>query len=128
VIHLDTSIVIDALTGPRRSAVALRRAIEAGERILFSTIVLYEWTRGPRIAAEVSAQEALFPSETAAPFGAEEAAIAAGLYRRLKRPHGREVDLAIAATAIAHSAQLWTLNADDFRDISSLSLYRPVSR
>lgn len=127
-IHLDTSIVIDALTGPRRSASALRRAIEAGERILFSTIVLYEWTRGRRLPAEVAAQEAIFPRETAAPFGVEEAAIAAELYRTLKWPRGREVDLAIAATAIAQGAQLWTLNVDDFRDISSLTLYRSSAR
>lgn len=123
-IHLDTSIVIDALTGPRRSAPALRRAIEAGERILFSTIVLYEWARGPRLPAEVAAQEAIFPRETAAPFGVEEAAIAAELYRTVKRPRGREIDLAIAATAIVQGAQLWTLNVDDFRDIAPLTLYR----
>jgi predicted nucleic acid-binding protein len=123
-IHLDTSIVIDALTGPRRSAPALRRAIEAGERILFSTIVLYEWTRGPRLPGEVAAQEAILPREAAAPFGVEEAAIAAELYRSVKRPRGREIDLAIAATAIVQGAHLWTLNVDDFRDIAPLTLYR----
>ena len=60
-IHLDTSTLIDALTGTRRSAPALRRAIEEGERVQISTIVLYEWLRGPRRTAELDDQEALFP-------------------------------------------------------------------
>ena len=127
-IHLDTSVLIDALTGPKRSALQLRRAIESGERILFSTIVLYEWVRGVRLSAEVAVQEALFPKEGAVPFGAEEALIAAELYRAVKRARSREIDLAIAATAIAQNAELWTLNTGDFRDISSLTLYVPVSR
>jgi predicted nucleic acid-binding protein len=125
VIHLDTSILVDALTGPRRSAPALRRAIEQGERVVCSTIVLYEWLRGPRLAAELSAQEALFPRETAAPFGVEEASMVADLYRRAKRARGREIDLAIAAVALAQDAALWTLNAEDFRDIRPLKLYNP---
>lgn len=124
-IHLDTSVLIDALTGPRRSAPALRRAIERGERVLFSTIVLYEWLRGPRLPAELAAQDALFPREAAVPFGAEEASMAAALYRRARRGRGREIDLAIAAAAIAGDAALWTLNVEDFSDIPRLRLYRP---
>jgi len=58
-IHLDTSVLIDALTGPKRSAPELRRALEAGERILLSTIVLYEWARGDRLPTEVAAGSAL---------------------------------------------------------------------
>ncbi|HEX9689768.1 MAG TPA: PIN domain-containing protein, partial [Thermoanaerobaculia bacterium] len=47
-ILLDTSALIDALAGPRRSARRLRAAIDRGERILISTLVLYEWLRGAR--------------------------------------------------------------------------------
>jgi predicted nucleic acid-binding protein len=124
-IHLDTSILVDALTGAKRSARRLRSAIEQGERVVFSTIVLYEWLRGRRIASELAAQEALFPRENAVAFGSEEASIAARLSREVKRGRGREIDLAIAATAIAQNAALWTLNVDDFRDISSLTFYEP---
>src|SRR5437016_11159930 len=35
-IHLDTSLLVDALTGPRRSGAALRRALERGERLALS--------------------------------------------------------------------------------------------
>jgi predicted nucleic acid-binding protein len=120
--HLDTSVLVDALTGPRRSAPALRRAVERGERIQLSAIVLYEWLRGPRQAAELSDQELLFPRDTSVAFGPAEAARAARLYKQVSRPRGREIDLAIAACAIEHDAVLWTLNRQDFADIPGLIL------
>ncbi|MFI5339262.1 MAG: type II toxin-antitoxin system VapC family toxin [Candidatus Methylomirabilales bacterium] len=121
-IHLDTSVLIDALTGPRRSAPQLREWIDNRERILVSALVLYEWLRGPRVREEIEAQEALFPSAMAIPFGPREAAIVAEVYRTLRRPRGRELDLAVAACALTHGAALWTLNPEDFRDIPDLRL------
>ena len=124
-IVLDTSVLVDALTGPRRSAGALRGAIESGQRLLVPALVMYEWLRGPRLAEELDAQEALFPRKASLPFGDEEAALAARLYGEVARPRGREIDLAIAASALARGASLWTLNASDFRDIPELGLYHP---
>jgi predicted nucleic acid-binding protein len=124
-ILLDTSALIDCLSGPKRSAPAVRRAIEGGERILVTTLVLYEWLRGPRISEELIAQQALFPSSSAVPFGPAEAARAANLYRQIKRPRGREIDLAIAACALCWDAKLWTLNLDGFEDIPELVVELP---
>ena len=126
-IHLNTSVLIDALTGARRSAPALRAAIGLGERLVLSSLVLYEWRRGPRIGPELDAQEALFPSESAVPFDAAAAVQAAALYATLKRPRGREIDLAIAACALVQGALLWTLNREDFSDVPALVLYDPSS-
>lgn len=123
---LDTSLLVAALTGPKRSAAALRAAIQAGERILLPSLVLYEWQRGPRLPQELAAQESLFPTEAAIPFGWQDAAVAAKLYRSLRRPRGREIDLAIAACAIARDAALWTLNRADFKDIPDLRFYNSV--
>ena len=122
-IVLDTSVLIDSLSGAKRSAGALRNAIERGERMLVPALVLYEWLRGPRLAAEITAQEALFPAEAALVFGPREAALSAELYHSLRRPKGREIDLAIAASAIVRDAQLWTLNMSDFEDIPKLRLF-----
>lgn len=122
-IVLDTSVLIDALCGPRRSAPALRRAIEQGERVLLPSLVLYEWLRGPRRPRELAAQEALFPAAAALPFGPAEAARAAQLYLSLPRARGREVDLAIAACALSVGARLWTLNRRDFQDLPDLELW-----
>ena len=121
-IVLDTSILIDTLTGTRRSAAALRQNIERGERMLIPAIVLYEWLRGPRRREELAAQEALFPNAASVPFGSQEAGRASALCKAVRRPRGREIDLAIAAHAIVRDAELWTLNTVDFRDIPGLRL------
>jgi predicted nucleic acid-binding protein len=119
---LDTSVVVDALTGPRRALPGLVALVGAGHRLHLPTIVLYEWLRGPRTDEELAAQEELFPRASAVPFSAVEAEVAARLYGRVRRAGGREIDLAIAACAIAADAALWTLNRADFDDIPDLRL------
>jgi len=119
---LDTSVLIESLSGPKRLASALRSAINQGERILIPSLVVYEWLRGPRLPSEIAVQETLFPLEATVVFGPREAALSAELYRSVKRPRGREVDLAIAACAIVRDADFWTLNIADFRDIPQLRL------
>jgi predicted nucleic acid-binding protein len=121
-IHLDTSALIGALTGARIEARVLRQFIADGERLAVSSIVLYEWWRGPRTKDELEVQEVLLPSRTAAPFGTAEAALAAEIYIRLGRPRRREIDIAVAACAIAQGAALWTLNPHDFAGIPGLEL------
>lgn len=98
--------------------------IGRNERLALSAIVFHEWLRGPRFAEELNLQEATFPNSSIVPFGAEEAAIAARLYRSVQRARGREIDLMIAALAIHHDAELWTLNIADFKDIPGLRLLR----
>jgi predicted nucleic acid-binding protein len=124
VIFLDASFLIDSLTGPKHSGRLLMRAISRGERILLPTITLYEWLRGPRTPEELAAQEELFPAGSAIAFVAEDATLAARLYRTVRRPRNREADIAIAASTIRHDAELWTLNARDFQDIPGLRLLR----
>ena len=125
-IHLDTSVLVDALTGQKRSAPALRAAFAGGERVLLSAIVLYEWLRGPRIEPEIAMQAALFPPASIVAFGLEEARRAAGLYRSVVRGRGRDLDVAVAACALTHGAELWTLNPADFTDLPNLKLYDPA--
>ncbi len=122
IVHVDTSALVDALTGPRRSLETLIALIDQSHRPAISTIVLYEWLRGPRTRAEVAAQEDLFPAAEAVAFGPAEAAAAARLYKGVTRPRGREIDLAVAACALTNGARLWTLNPVDFRDIPDLRL------
>jgi predicted nucleic acid-binding protein len=123
-IFLDTSLLIDSLTGPKHSGPLLLRTISRGERILLPTITLYEWLRGPRTPEDLAAQEELFPAHSAIAFEAEDAIIAAQLYLAVRRPRDRDADIAIAASAIRHDAELWTLNAGDFKDIPGLRLLR----
>ena len=124
-IHLDTSVLIDALTGPRRSMPALRRVVADGIRLGVSALVLYEWRRGPRTEMELAIETALLGPDAVVSFGDAEARVAADVYRQVRRARGRELDIAIAACALAQSARLWTGNPDDFRDIPGLELHRP---
>jgi predicted nucleic acid-binding protein len=123
VIALDTSVLVDGLTGEKRSAPALRRVFERGERVLLPALVCYEWLRGSRMPQELALAERLFPRESAIVFGSAEGALSAKLYRSVRRPRGREIDLEIAACAIVREAELWTLNRDDFKDVPALRLY-----
>ena len=121
-IHLDTSALIDSLTGPKRSSTRLRELVAGPEPLGISSIVLFEWLRGPRLTEEIEAQEALFPAAETVPFAFLEARRAAELYRQLRRPGGREADIAIAACALTQGAWLWVLNKADFKDIPGLRL------
>ena len=121
-VHLDTSALVGALTDPRDSIERLHAFIHAGHRVRLSSIVLYEWLRGPRTVSELRAQEELFPRDQTVPFDTEAAAQAAALYTRLPRPRGRDLDLAIAACALVDEAALWTLNPKDFSDVPGLRL------
>ncbi|MBA2257712.1 MAG: type II toxin-antitoxin system VapC family toxin [Acidobacteria bacterium] len=121
-IHVDTSALIAALTGARTAAPVLRGFISDGLRMAISTPVLYEWDRGPRTAEERDSREILFPSDAIFGFGLDDALLAAELYRRMARPRGREIDIAIAAYALTNGAALWTLNPTDFTDIPGLTL------
>ncbi len=122
-IILDTSILVDALTGSRRSFPKLLSVVDRGERLLLSSIVAYEWLRGPRKPEELADQEALFPLASAIPFESKDAEIAARLYRSVRGGRAREADLAIAACAIRNDAELWTLNRTDFSDVPGLKLF-----
>lgn len=124
-VHLDTSVLIDAFTGPRRSLPQVIAATSAGDVLSYSALVAYEWRRGPRVESETIAVERFFGDQLIVAFGTAEAELAASLYRQAKRARLRQADLAIAACAIEHGARLWTLNERDFDDVPGLTLYRP---
>ena len=124
-IHLDTSALIDALTGPRRSLPTLRGIVADGIRPGVSSLALYEWRRGPRVDEELALEAMLLGPDAITGFAELEARVAAEIYRQVKRPRGRELDIAIAACALTQDASLWTLNHDDFRDIPGLHLHLP---
>lgn len=122
IVHLDTSALVDALAGRRRSLPRLREFVRDGHRLKLSAPVLYEWLRGARTVGELQDQETLLPRRAAVPFETAAAAKAADLYTELDRVRSREMDLAIAACAIANDAALWPLDEEDFRDIPGLEL------
>ncbi|MBI4264004.1 MAG: type II toxin-antitoxin system VapC family toxin [Acidobacteria bacterium] len=122
-VHVDTSFLVHALTGTFAGIDSLQRAVDSGDRLVLSAIVLFEWLRGPRTDQELALQESFMPAAAATPFDQAAATRAAQLYRSVGRARRREVDIAIAACAIEQDAALWTLNREDFNDIPGLTLY-----
>jgi predicted nucleic acid-binding protein len=124
-VHLDTSVLIDAFTGPRRALAHVAGATGAGHVLTFCALVQYEWLRGPRTEGETESVRRLFGDDAIVSLGHREASTAAALYRRVKRARMRQADLMIAACALEHNARLWTLNEADFADVPGLTLYQP---
>lgn len=119
---IDTSALVGSLAGPRTHSDRFRALLLEGHRVVLPTLVLYEWLRGPRTSEEIAAQEAWMPRSGAVPFGVQESELAARFFRESPRARARQVDFAIAATAILRDLPLWTLNHDDFVDIPGLRL------
>lgn len=121
-ILLDTSILLAALTGPRPQLGKLRQRLAAGQSMAISSLVLFDWRLGPRTPEELASQEELFPSANALPFGAEEATLAAVLYRQIPSGRAGAMAIAIAACALRQEAALWTLHREAFAGIPGLLL------
>ena len=104
-IVLETSFLVEALSGAKRNASAL--GAEIGR--YFQRL---SWTSGRtgRATQELATQEALFPAEQAVAFGPADARVGAALYRQVGRARSREIDLATAICAILQEAELWTMN------------------
>jgi predicted nucleic acid-binding protein len=126
-IHLDTSVLVDAFTGTRRALSQLAAATTDGHVLTFCSVVQYEWLRGSRRQEEDDAVHRFFGDSLMVSFGSQEAHTAAALFKQVKRARQRQADLAIAACALEHNARLWTLNASDFVDVPGLMLYQPGS-
>jgi predicted nucleic acid-binding protein len=122
IVHLDTSALVAAFAGSRPSFARLTRLVAEDHRLAISSVALYEWLRGPRRADELDVQRAVVPAEAVCSFGFAEAALAAKLYAAVRRPRGRDLDIAIAACALQQGAAFWTLNRRDFADIPGLRL------
>ncbi len=125
-LFLDSSVLIDALTGPRTGWHRLAALVDRGERIAISALVLYEWLRRERTQVELETFHTLVPEARIVPFEHIQAALSANYYRSLPRGRARSLDFGIAACAVIHDLPLWTYNRADFADIPGLRLFAPA--
>ena len=121
-VHLDTDVLIYALTipGPER-----RRVVELAEsdaEIQISAIAWYEFSRGPRTPEQLGVARSFFSEDGVLPFSEELASISAEVFRSLGSPSKRAADIAIGVTAAAVKAVLLTRNVKDFAGIPTLKV------
>ncbi len=123
-IVLDTSVLVDALSGSRSLATTFAKVLATGERLRLPAPVLYEWLCGQRTVPELALQRVLFPDERTLAFGPVEARVAADLHLSVAGLGERQA--AIAACALTREGQLWTTRQPDFAEIPGLALFRPA--
>lgn len=111
-IHLDTSFLIRALLPGSPEDAALREWLRRGLDLGASAVVWTELLCGP--LTEKQAELALLVVGEPAPFGREDAALAAALFNAAGRRRGSLVDCMVAAAAIRSDAALATANESDF--------------
>ena len=121
-VHLDTSFLVDALTGPKKSGPRLRSLTAEGTVVRISSPVVFEWLRGPRTSNDLADYSQLFPPDRIVAVDGFMAEKAASIYRGIRSPRSREMDILIGACAIESQATLATLNPGDFQDIPGLEL------
>lgn len=116
---LDTSVVIAAGVGPLEGSLAISSATLA--ELHFGVLMAKE----SGIRAERLRRLSILQHEfDALPLDEDVAAsyghLAAAVVAAGRQPRARTMDLLIAATAHAHSARLYTRNAEDFAGIDGL--------
>jgi predicted nucleic acid-binding protein len=121
-IHLDTDFLVHALSMPGRERQRFREVAEGVDVIEISSIVWYEFCRGPRTVEQIAVAKQLFGDEGIVPFTDLLAEAAADQFRRLGSPRRRAADVAIGVVARECGATLLTRNARDFAGIDRLEV------
>lgn len=115
---LDTSVLI-ADTAPVRVEAAI--SVVSLTELHFGLLVATEDDERARRADRLAAVEATFdPLPVSVEVSRTWGRLAAAVARRGGKPRRRQLDLAIAATAIVHGSPLLTHNVADFKIIDDL--------
>lgn len=122
---LDTSVIIAADVGPLEGELAIS-AITLAE-LHFGVLVANEpRTRAERLRRLSILQRRFDALPVDDPVADSYGQLSAAVVAVGRRPWARALDLLIAATAHAHSARLYTRNAEDLRGIEDLVEVVPV--
>ncbi len=113
-IHLDTNYLIGLLIKDSPQTRDVDQWLAAGQTLATSAIAWAEFLNGPVAPLEVNRAAAVLQSRIA-PFGRQEAALAASLFNQTGRRRGSRFDCLIAATAILAHAEVATVNQSDFK-------------
>jgi len=122
---LDTSVVMATDLGPLEGELAIS-AITLAE-LHFGVLAAREGsTRGERLRRLSVLQRRFDALPVDDAVAASYGQLAGAVVEAGRQPRARSMDLLIAATAHAHSARLYTRNADDFRGVRHMIEVVPV--
>lgn len=116
---LDTSVVIASDVAPLEGELAVSAVTFA--ELHFGVLVAKDQTvRAERLRRLLLLQRTFDAVPVDDAVAASYGQLAAALVEAGRRPRARAMDLLIAATAHAHSARLYTRNAEDFVGVENL--------
>ncbi|WP_336624826.1 type II toxin-antitoxin system VapC family toxin [Mycolicibacterium fortuitum] len=116
---LDTSVIIATNIGPLEGELAIS-AITLAEMHFGVLVAKNQNVRAERLRRLLALQRAFDALPLDDTVAASYGRIAAAVIDAGRQPRARTMDLLIAATAHAHSAQLYTRNASDFTGLENL--------
>jgi predicted nucleic acid-binding protein len=116
---LDTSVVIASDVGPLDGELAIS-AVTLAELHFGVLIAKERKVRAERLRRLLVLQRTFDALPLDEAVAASYGQVAAAVVDAGRRPRARSIDLLIAATAHAHSARLYTRNADDFQGLDDL--------
>ena len=118
---IDTSIFIDYFRKQNKQKSLLFQIAEAGYTLTTSSICYFEYSAGSK---NQEFDRMLFENITVFPFDAEQAEIAASIFKHLKKQNAviEFRDILIAACALTYDIPLATLNVKHFDRIKGLEL------
>jgi predicted nucleic acid-binding protein len=116
---LDTSVVIASDVGPLDGELAIS-AVTLAEMHFGVLVAKERKVRAERLRRLLLLQRAFDALPLDEAVAASYGHVAAAIVDAGRQPRARSMDLLIAATAHAHSARLYTRNADDFQGLDDL--------
>jgi predicted nucleic acid-binding protein len=116
---LDTSVVIASDVGPLDGELAIS-AVTLAEMHFGVLVAKERKVRAERLRRLLLLQRAFDALPLDEAVAASYGHLAAAVVDAGRQPRARSMDLLIAATAHAHSARLYTRNADDFQGLDDL--------
>jgi predicted nucleic acid-binding protein len=116
---LDTSVVIASDVGPLDGELAIS-AVTLAELHFGVLIAKEQKVRAERLRRLLALQRTFDALPLDEAVAASYGQVAAAVVDAGRQPRARSMDLLIAATAHAHSARLYTRNADDFQGLDDL--------
>jgi len=116
---LDTSVVIASDVGPLDGELAIS-AVTLAELHFGVLIAKERKVRAERLRRLLVLQRTFDALPLDEAVAASYGQVAAAVVDAGRQPRARSMDLLIAATAHAHSARLYTRNADDFQGLDDL--------
>jgi tRNA(fMet)-specific endonuclease VapC len=124
-ILIDSSIIIDFFRKKNKKETILYQLFQQDQSLAISVLTYYELLCGSKTRELQRDTEKILSLFKVLDFRTDEAILAAGIYRKLKKTNQliEIIDILIAAQALGYSFKIATLNKDHFTRIPRIQIF-----